>query len=255
MDTNNSQISNTASEPSISNAHNDASINPLISTDIVTTSQPSMNLIVGNMIPTEPLVISDQSRVEILMRHRQDRRRRRRRRREQRTEHQHQQLAQQIRRRHMANQQFQQQEYYRNHWFDERERQEHQDRDHNNNVGRQSSVINELFEEVIDEGLLELFDWDTIFSNDQPDQDPLYELEDIVAMEQPASVEEAVEQSQHNHLIDATAEEDHTILDRVENNSTTHSFDSRIKFSLLALHLAFSLSSNHSYRLVFFLFL
>jgi hypothetical protein len=73
MDTDNSQIFNAASEPSSSNAHNEASTNQLISTDIATTSQPSMCLNVGNLIPTQPLVISDQSRVEILMRHREAR--------------------------------------------------------------------------------------------------------------------------------------------------------------------------------------
>ena len=144
----------------------------------------------------------------------------------------------QIRRRHMASQQFQQQEYYRNHWFDERERQEHQARDHNKNVRRRSPDINELFEEVIDEGLLELFDWDAIFSNDQPDQDPLYELENIGALGQPAIVPEDMEQSQHNQVLEATEEEEQTRqkqsakgqdkpkLHNVDNNATTHSLDS-----------------------------
>lgn len=123
-----------ASEPSIGNAHSEASINQLISTPIIPINQPSMYLNVGNMIPTQPLVISDQSRVKILMRDREARRRRRRRRaqrrREDRTEHQ----------------QFQQQEYYRNHWYNERERQERQDQDHNEDVHCQSLTINEPFD-------------------------------------------------------------------------------------------------------------
>ncbi|CAF1368286.1 unnamed protein product [Didymodactylos carnosus] len=136
------------------------------------------------------------------MRHREARWRRRRRRaqrrQEQRTDHPHQQLAHQIRRRQMANQQFQQQEYHRNRCSDERERQEHQDRDLSDDVQSPSPTVDELFEEVIDERLLELFDWDTIFLNDQRDQDQLIELEDIAAMEQPALVQQDVELSQHN---------------------------------------------------------
>ena len=79
---------------------------------------------------------------------------------------------------------------------------------------------------MIDERLLELFDWETIFSNDQRDQDQLDELEDIAAIEQPALVQEEVEKSQHNHLIEVTEEEGHIKLDKVESNSTTHLFDS-----------------------------
>ena len=196
MDTDNSQISNAASEPASSNAHNEASTNQLISTDIATTSQPSMCLNVGNMIPTQPLVISDQSRVEILMRHREARwtrcRRRAQRRQEQRTEHPHQQLAHQIRRRQMANQQFQQQEYHRKRRSDERARQEHQDQDLSDNVQSPSPTIDELFEQVIDERLLELFDWETIFTNNQRDQDHLNEPEVIASIDQPALEQEEV---------------------------------------------------------------
>jgi hypothetical protein len=165
------------------------------------------------------------------MRHREARWRRRRRRAqrrpEQRTEHQHQQLAHQIRRRQMANQQFQQQEYYRNHRYDERERPGQHRGESNDNMQTPSPTIDELFEEVIDERLLELLDWETIFSNDQRDHGPLYELEDIVAMEQQALVQEEVEQSLHNHAIEASEDEDHTKLDKVGNNSTKHSFDSK----------------------------
>ena len=96
MNTNNSQIDSAASEPSISDAHNEYSIRQLIWTGIVTTSQLTMYL---NMIPSQPLLISVQSRIEILMRQREARRRRRRRQVQRRWEQraQHQQLAHQIR--------------------------------------------------------------------------------------------------------------------------------------------------------------
>ena len=84
MDTSCSQIANTAAEPPISNAQPEASINQLISTGIATTSQPSMYLNTTNMIPSQPPLITDQSRLEILMRQREARRRGRRRRAQQR---------------------------------------------------------------------------------------------------------------------------------------------------------------------------
>ena len=223
MDTNHSQVSDTASEPSISNAHNEASTNQLLSTDIAATSQLSMYLNVGNMIPTLPLVISDQSRVEILTRHRDARRTRRyrraQRRQEQRTQHPHRHLAQQIRRRQMANQQFQQQEYYRNRWYDERERQEQQYPDHNNNVQTGSPTFHALYEQEIDDRLLELFDWDTIFSNDHQDRDLLCEQEHFAAMEQQLLAQEEMEQSQYVQAFEA--------LNTEERNESQESAEQR----------------------------
>ena len=100
MNINNSQIGNTVSEPSISNSDSEASVSQLISTDIMTTSQPPMDYNMPNIIRSQSLLISDQSRVKILLRQRAGRRRRRQRqaqrRWEQRAQHQHQQLAHQI---------------------------------------------------------------------------------------------------------------------------------------------------------------
>ena len=96
MNNNDEEIARAASQPLSSDAHNEASISPLISPGIVSSSQP--------------LLLSDQSRVEIVTRHRVSRRGRRRRQ----AQGQPQQLAQQIRRRHMSNQYRQQQQYHRN---------------------------------------------------------------------------------------------------------------------------------------------
>ena len=132
MNINNSQIGNTASEPSISNSDSEASTSQLISTGIMTTSQLLMDLNMPNMIQSQPLLISDQLRVEIQMRQRTSRRRRRQRSRaqrrwQQRVQHQHQQLAHQIRYRQMANQHFQQQYDHRSNQDGEREQEEQQD--------------------------------------------------------------------------------------------------------------------------------
>jgi hypothetical protein len=213
MNTNNSQISNTASEPSTSEAHNEYSIRQLISTGIVTRSQPSMH---PNMIPSQSVLITDQSKIEILMRQREARRSRRRRRvqrrREQRAEAQHLQLAHQIRRRQMANKHFQQQQYYQYRWYEERQRQEQQARDRYQYILGQSPTFNELCEEVIEERLLDMYDWETMHPQNPGEQEQLYELDGIAALEQTALVQEEVEQSQN--------------IDDIKNNSTPPSFDS-----------------------------
>ena len=165
MHINNSQIGNTASEPSISNSDSEASISQLISTDIMTTSQPPMDHNMPNITRSQPLLISDQSRVEILMRQRTARRRRRRRaqrRWQQRVQHQHQQLAHQIRYRQMANQHFQQQQDHRYNQDEEREQEEQQDRDRHNHSLPRSVTFSDLFAEVMDERLLEIYDWETL---------------------------------------------------------------------------------------------
>ena len=117
MNINNSQTGSTASEPSISNSDSEVSISQLISPGIVKAGQPRMDLDMPHSTRSQPLLISDQSGVEILLRQRTARRRRRQRRAqrrwEQRDQHQHQQLAHQIRYRQMANQHFQQQQDHR----------------------------------------------------------------------------------------------------------------------------------------------
>ena len=243
MNTNNTQIADSASEPSISNAQNEASISQLISTSIVPTSQPSMYLNTTNMIPNQPLLISEQSRIEIMMRQREARRRRRRsraqRRREQRAERQHQQqLAQQIRRRQMANQYDQQQQYHRLNWYEQREQERHRDRDHYNYILRRSPTFNELFEEVIEERLLEVYDWETMHPRDRWEQEQLYELEGIAALEQLALLQDELKQSQQIHALEVSETEnekeqkrraegwDQIQIHAIESNSTSQSFDS-----------------------------
>jgi hypothetical protein len=144
-----------------SDTHNEASISQLISPDILPSSQP--------------LLLSDQSRVEIVTRHRVARRRRRRRR----TQGQHQQLAQQIRRRNVANQYRQQQQYHRNDRYERRDRHQRADRDRSNDTRPQPSTVDEPFEEVIEERLEEVYDWELMQLMDHWEQEQLYELDGI----------------------------------------------------------------------------
>lgn len=116
MDIDNTQTARSASQPLSSNDHTEASISQLISPRILLSSQP--------------LLISDALRVEIVTRYREAQRTRRRRR----EPSQHPQLGQQIRRRHMANQYRLQQQYYRDDRNDEREEYEHEDQERSDDM-------------------------------------------------------------------------------------------------------------------------
>ena len=243
MNNNKTQIANSTSETSKDNTDDEVSIDQLISVGIVTTSPVSMHLNTTNAIPTRTLLISNQSRDEILIRQREARRRRRRRRaqrrREQRAERQHQeQLAQQIRGRQTANQYVQQQQYHRYSWYEEREQERQRDQERHDYIQRRSPTFNEFFEEVIEERLLEAYNWETMHPRDRWDQEQLYELEGIAALEQLALIQDEMNQSQHIHALEAsqienekrqkqTAEEwDQAQLHAIENHSTSRSFDS-----------------------------
>ena len=177
MNINNTQIASTASQPLNSNAHSEASISQLISPGILPSSQP--------------LLTSDQSRVEIVTRHRETRRTRRRRRAP--SEHQH--LAQQIQRRHMANQYRQQQQYDRSDWYEERERHEREDHDRAGYMRRQPSNFSEHYEEVIEERLQEVYDWEMMHINDHSEQGESNNLEGIAALEQLSLVHDQMDPS------------------------------------------------------------
>lgn len=243
MNINNSYIGNTASEPSISNSDNEASISQLISPATVTTSQPPMDYNMPNIIRSQPLVVSDLSRVEILMRQRTLQRRRRRRqaqrRWEQRAQHQHQQLAHQIRYRQMANQHSQQQSEHRCNQEEEEEEQEaQQDRDRHNHTLRRSPTFYDLFAEVMDERLLEMYDWEMLTPENQQEQGHLFELDSTAALEQPAFVQDDAEQPARIHAFESSKESEQqekmqmaeecnqTPLTNIQNNLSVKSFNS-----------------------------
>ena len=244
MNINNNPIGNIASEPSISNSDGEASISQLISSDSVTTNQAPMDHDMPNIIRSEPLLISDQSGAESLLRQRTARRRRRQRRAqrrwEQRAQHQHQQLAHQIRYRQMANQHFQQQQNHRHNQDEEREQEEQQDRDHHNHALPRSVTFSDLFAEVMDERLLEMYDWQTLSPEHQLGHGELYGLEGTVALEQTTLVQQATEQSPRIRPLEKTSEEDEqqetqmtedcdqTLLNNNRNTSTLHFFDSTL---------------------------
>ena len=235
---NNSQIGNTASEPSISNSDTEASISQLISTDIMSTSQPPMDHNMPNIIRSQPLLISDQSRVEILMRQRTARRRRAQRRWQQRVQHQHQQLAHQIRYRQMVNQHFQQQRDHQHNQDEELQQEEQQDPDRHNHTLSRSPTFYDLFAEVMNERLLEIYDWEALTPENQPEQEQLTELESTAAMEHPVLVQDDANQSPEIHASESSEEGEqqkntqmaeecnHTPLSIIGANSTLNSFDS-----------------------------
>ena len=166
------------------------------------------------------------------MRQQTARRRRRRRR------VQHQQLAHQIRYRKMTNQHFQQQQDHR---YSQDEEQEVQlDQDRQNHTLCRSSIFNNLFAEVMDEQLLEMYDWETLSQENQQEQGQLFELESTTAMEQQVLVQDDVEQSPEIHEFESSEEGEQqkktqlagecnqTPLSSTQTNSTLKSFDSML---------------------------
>jgi hypothetical protein len=192
MDINNDGIANSASQPLGSDTHNEASISQLVSPDILLSSQP--------------LLLSDQSRVAIVTRHRVTRRRRRRR-----TQGQHQQLAQQIRRRHMANQYHQQQQYHRNDRYEGRDRSE--------DTRTPPTTVDEQFEEVIGERLQAIYDWEIMQLMDIWEQEQLDALEDIAALEQLSVAQDEMEQSSHIKTPPSLEGEQHNTQAQTPNSS------------------------------------
>ena len=222
MNINNNQMASSASQPLSGNTHNEASITQLIAPGLLPSSQP--------------LLISDQSRAEIVTRRREARRPRRRRR----TTSRHRPLAQQIRRRQMTNQYRQQEQYYRNGRTEERERHEREDQDRHDYIRRRPTAFNEHNEEVIEERLQEVYDWEIMQLMQGSEREQLYELEGVAALERLSSVQDQMEQSSQLQAVQALDEEEQQLRERageastqtehndIEDHSTTQSLDSII---------------------------
>ena len=101
----------------------------------------------------------------------------------------------------MANQYRQQQEYYRNDRIEERERHEREDQDRDAAIRRQPSAFSEHFEDVIEERLQEVYDWEIMQLMDGLEQEHLYELEGIAALEQLPLVQDQIKQSHERQTL------------------------------------------------------
>ena len=136
----------------------------------------------------------------------------------------------------MTNQHFQQQQDHR---YSQDEEQEVQlDQDRQNHTLCRSPIFNNLFAEVMNERLLDMYDWETLPPENREKRGQLFELESTVALEQPVLVQDDAEQAPRTHAIESSeegeqqkkkqiAEEcDQTPLENIQNNSTLHSFDS-----------------------------
>ena len=86
----------------------------------------------------------------------------------------------------MANQHFQQRQEHRYNQDEEG--------DCHNHTLRRSTTFYDLFVEVMDERLLEMHDWETMFPENRHEQGQLSELDSTAAMEQPVLVQEDVGQ-------------------------------------------------------------
>ena len=138
----------------------------------------------------------------------------------------------------MVNQHFQQQQTHQHNQEEGEEAEEQQDRDHQNHTLRRSPTFYDLFAEVMDERLLEMYDWETLTPENQQEQDELFELESTTTLEQPALIQDDAGQSLRIHPFQSSEEGeqqkktqmvgecDQTPLSNTQNNSTLNSFDS-----------------------------
>ena len=213
MTNNNSPIAKTTSEPSINSINTQSTIDRLISTDIVTTSQGSMQLNMTNMIPSPIPVISDRSEDPFLRRRREARRRearrrqrqrRAQRRRERRTGGPHQRRA---RRRRRRNQQLWNRSPNQNARYEARFRGEQRHQEYLQYLLRRSPTFNEFFEEEIEQRNLQVYYQETFNRDDHWEQEQINEFEGIAALEQLLLFQDQIEQSQRIHALSQWEEE------------------------------------------------
>ena len=149
-----------------------------------------------------------------MTRHRVARRRRRRR-----TQGQHQPLARQIRRRHMANQYRQQQQYHQNDRYEERQRHEREDQDRYDYIRRRISTGNEQFEEVSEERLQEVYDWEIMQLMEQWEQAQLDELEGIAALEHSSVAQQGMQPSHRFRTLQTSITEEQQLPEQGSQQS------------------------------------
>ncbi|CAF1035360.1 unnamed protein product [Didymodactylos carnosus] len=142
----------------------------------------------------------------------------------------------------MANQAPEWPQNYRPIRFEERYEEERRDQQCEDYLQRRSPTFDEFFEEVIEERLLEVYDWETMHPQDRWEEEQLYELKSVAALEQLALVQDKVEQSQRIHELEASEEEqqrmeqqiaaewDQERLRQIEGISTSQSFDSILDY-------------------------
>ena len=95
----------------------------------------------------------------------------------------------------MANQYHQQEQYYQSDWYEERERYEQGDHARAAYIRGRPSTFSEHYEEVIEEPLQEMYDWEMMHLKEHPEQEQSYELEGIAALEQLFLLQDQMEQT------------------------------------------------------------
>jgi hypothetical protein len=106
----------------------------------------------------------------------------------------------------MANQHFQQQQDHRYNQGEEQEREAHHDPDRHEHTLHRSPTFYDLFAEVMNERLLEMYDWETLSPENQREQEQLFELDNTAALEQPALVQDDAEQSPRIYAFESSEE-------------------------------------------------
>ena len=119
----------------------------------------------------------------------------------------------------MANQYRQQQQHDRSDWYEKRERHEREDHDRAGYMRRPPSNFSEHYEEVIEERLQEVYDWEIMHINDHLEQGESNNLEGIAALEQLLLVHDQMDQSHQLQTLQALEGEKQQIQGQSSENS------------------------------------
>jgi hypothetical protein len=201
MSSNKSQIGITPFEALFEDNNNKSNIDQQLSVEIITTSQSLVQFSTINMIPNQTELIHNIQEHNTLTRRQQNRRRRRQRQRQRRRQHREEQQRRQRQRQQQQQQQQQPQQQARSQqfrgWFE-------QEWDHDNweHLG---------FPEFMEENMtpiLEAYDWEKMDPKDRSEQQQLNELEQFMAQEQLALIEEEIEQLHQTEVVQKLQEEE-----------------------------------------------
>ena len=114
----------------------------------------------------------------------------------------------------MANQYRQQQQYHQNDRYEERQRHEREDQDRYDYIRHRTQIVNEQFEEVIEERLQEVYDWEIMQIMDQWEQEQLNQLQSIAALEQLFLAQDGLVKSHQIQTLQALEEDEQTLQEQ-----------------------------------------
>ncbi|CAF1284684.1 unnamed protein product [Adineta steineri] len=205
MTTNNSQIGNSPSTPSLENNASQSNINLLLLDEIHTTNESTLQFNEINMIPSQIPMLPNPSEHDNLTQRQETRRRRRQRQRQRRRERQ--ELLRQER--------LQQQQQQRHHRQRNRQRRQQQHqwlyesrRGHYNDFSEHPNPFEEPMDVIYNEPFLEAYMWGRMDPMERWEQEQINDLEGFAALEQLILMQDELEQSEQIDRIQRLKEEE-----------------------------------------------